>query len=158
MRAHTARCVQDDLAGTEYHEVWERLPESVGDTYAVRLQSVGGPPRLAFLVVVGDCFAFVADRVAPLAAAPDGICSTAAAVAALPTLAAKRDALSLEASYGRVAASPAGAAWRIETSVLPARAGQCLFGPEVTREALRAGAVITAGEFCPPGGWLVLPD
>ena len=161
-----SHAAQDDLDGTAYHEVWERLPESVGDSYAVLLQSAGGPHRTAFLVVTGDCFAFVADRLTPLAAAPGSSDNsggpssnaTAAAVAALPTLEAKRDALSFEASYGRVAASSAGKAWRIETSVLPMRAGQSLFGPEVTRETLRAGAVVTAGEFCPPGGWVVLPE
>ena len=141
------------------------MPESVGDSYAVRLQSAGGPHRAAFLIVTGDCFAFVADRLTPLAAASGSGNSggpsnnaTVAAIAALPSLEAKREALSFEASYGRVAASSAGKAWRIETSVLPMRAGQSLFGPEVTRETLRAGAVVTAGEFCPPGGWVVLPE
>ena len=157
---------QDDPDGVEYHEVWQRLPESVGEAWAFQLlgSGSGASPRRAFLAVAGDCFVFVADRRTPLAPAPgdDALgrnSRAAAAIAALPELSARREALSFEASYGRVAASPDGAlpAWRIETSVLPGRAGQALLPADATRASLQAaadsGAALDIGAFSPPGGW-----
>jgi hypothetical protein len=167
--------------GVEYHEVWERLPESRGACWALRLTAAEGgtggadasapPPRRAFLMVAGDCFMFVADRVAeapplPRIAAADGALSAserlAAALAALPSLAEQRLALSFESSYGRVAAREGAPAWRIELSTLPGRAGATLLPPATPSggadellAALRAelGGTLRAGAFPPPGGW-----
>jgi hypothetical protein len=169
--------------GVEYHEVWERLPESRGACWALRLTAAGDgtggadasapPPRRAFLMVAGDCFMFVADRVAeapPLprvAAADDGASlpaseRLAAALAALPSLAEQRLALSFESSYGRVAAREGRPAWRIELSTLPGRAGATLLPPSMPSggadellASLRAApdGTLRAGAFPPPGGW-----
>ena len=152
--------------------MWQRLPESVGEAWAFQLLgsgSNGAAPRRAFLAVAGDCFIFVADRRTPLVPAPgdDALgrnSRAAAAIAALPELSARREALSFEASYGRVAASPDGAlpAWRIETSVLPGRAGQVLLPADATRASLQAaadsGAALDIGAFSPPGGWRLLSE
>ena len=144
---------EDDLDGVEYHEVWERLPESAGDSFGFQL--VGDDGRSGILVVCGDCFLFTADRLQPLAAALE----------ALPDLAARRAALTLEGSYGRVAAAGGAQAWRIETSTLPGRAGQCLFHEpgcttDALRSAARAGKKLSFGTYPPPGGWALkqVPD
>lgn len=179
---HSEKVYEDDVDGVEYHEVWERLPESKGDAWALRLSSSSAAaeepqhrPRAGFLLVAGDCFMFVADRVgAPLAAvAADGAfsetCRLGAALDALPTLQAKREALSFEASYGRVAPGGDGApAWRIELSTLPGRAGAALLPPGAPTtggvDALLAwvaaepGGKLHSGEFAPPGGWVVERD
>jgi 3-hydroxybutyrate dehydrogenase len=159
---------EDDAEGVEYHEVWERLPESVGHSYGVQL--TGDDGRTGILVVCGDCFLLTADRLKPLAQATNPGQRNSlleAALEALPDIAARRTALTLEGSYGRVApdAASGAKAWRIETSTLPGRAGQCLFDEpgfttEALRSAARAGKRLSFGVYPPPGGWSLklVPD
>ena len=159
---------EDDPDGVEYHEVWERLPESAGDSYGFQL--TGDDGRTGILVVCGDCFLFTADRLKPLAQATDAGQRNSlveAALEALPDIAARRTALTLEGSYGRLAPNAVGdaKAWRIETSTLPGRAGHCLFDePGITTDALlsaaKAGKRLSFGVYPPPGGWSLklVPD
>ncbi len=157
------------MEGVEYHEVWERVPESVGPCWALRLRDGdGAAPRLAFLLVAGDCFMFVADRPrgVQLPAVPSAEALSASrlaeALAALLSLDDKRAALQFEASFGRVAAGEAAPAWRIELSTLPGRAGGVLLPPgsatgcDALLEA--AGATLAVGAYAPPGGWHVTRD
>ena len=71
-------------------------------------------------------------------------------------LSEQRQALQYELSYGQLAGE-ADASWHIMHSTLPGRAGSSLLGPEVTGQTLRslaaAGSKLTAGVFCPSGGW-----
>jgi hypothetical protein len=177
-----------------YHEVWERLPESVGPAWALRLSAEGAaataattaaacasPPRLAFLLVSGDYFMFVADRPAdapplPPVSSDDALCASrlATALDALPHVAHKRLALAFEASFGRLASARAAGddgadvapAWRIQLSTLPGRVGAALLpaGTPTTCDELLAviaaapGGTLAAGEFSPPGGWAAKRD
>jgi 3-hydroxybutyrate dehydrogenase len=154
---------EDDLDGDTYHEVWERLPESVGPCVGFSLKGDDG--RIGVLVICGDCFLFSADRTKPLVRPMDNNTDDVAvrnlrfdaALDALPDLQAKRAALTLEGSYGRMAADNGSKAWRIETSTIPGREGQTLFDAAVTVDSLRAAAKantrLSFGAFPPAGGW-----
>lgn len=109
---------EDDVDLLKYHEVWERLPESVGPTWALRLNAGS---HEGFLLVAGDCFMFVASRDgAPLpAVGSDDVLSTSrlATLFSSATLEEKRAICSFEASFGHVD----GGVWRIEISTIPER-------------------------------------
>lgn len=172
--ASTDKLYEDDLAGREYHEVWEREEASRGAAWAFRLEASDAPQRKGFLCVTGDCFMFVADREKPLAkldsepVPPPGCTSSvtplrlAAAMAREKSLAGKQGVMGCEASYGRVSPGEDGSPpWRIELSTLPSRAGQRLLpvdAPRGPEEMVReyAGGV-RMGAFPPDGGWRLLP-
>jgi len=137
------KVLEDGLDGS-YHEVWERLPESVGRNRGTWLLGTDG--RQGCLLLAGDCFLFAAGRRQPLAHAP--------------SLAALFDSdnpelLDFELSFGRHqgGATP----WRIELSTLPARIGAQLLPGEADPdhpELLRDAHWLTALGATPPvGGW-----
>ena len=162
--------------------MWERLPESVGAAWALRLTSAaaGHAHRRAFLLVAGDCFLFCADRTGePLPTVPGDAVLDSRLAAALRTLRVSNDddnsatssaatwhALSFESCYGRVRRGADGApAWRIELSTLPWRVGSALFGDDVPTEGGAAALLdhfgdghISVGSFPPPGGWACALD
>lgn len=64
------RIVEDGL-DSSYREVWQRLPDSIGETIALRFMEVGpldscAPPRKGYLLTSGDYFMFARDRAAVL--------------------------------------------------------------------------------------------
>lgn len=150
---------EDDVDSLEYHEVWERLPESVGPTWALRLNAGS---HEGFLLVAGDCFMFVASRDgAPLpAVGSDDVLSTSrlATLFSSATLEEKRAICSFEASFGHVD----GGAWRIEISTIPERVGASLLEGKIaagaSADALLAAAPLHIGAFPPPGGWAAKRD
>ena len=143
MRFETpARLLEDGLDGS-YHEVWERLPESLGRNWGTWLRGADG--RQGCLLLAGDCFLFAADRA-----------RTPPARASLAEL-AEADAgwLDFELSFGRHdgGATP----WRIELSTLPARVGQALLpaaaDPDRPAELFGCSAFAQLGALPPAGGW-----
>ena len=136
--------LEDGLDGS-YHEVWERLPESLGGNWGTWLRADDG--RQGCLLLAGDCFLFAAGRRQALPQAPD-----------LGTLlAASGDAelLNFELSFGRhqQGATP----WRIALSTLPGRAGQALLPASVAPAgldlALDDGLLAMLGAQPPATGW-----
>jgi hypothetical protein len=97
----------------DYHETWQRLPESVGPT-AAWISAATALSRL--LLVAGDCFFLVRPRKRPL---PRGRSLAA-------TLQDGPDCLDFELSFGRIRG--AGSAWRILHSTLPWREGASVEG------------------------------
>lgn len=139
------RVLEDGLDGS-YHEVWERLPESLGRNWGTWLAAYDG--RQGCLLVAGDCFLFAASRAAALPAAPS--------LAHL--LESRGDAetlLDFELSFGRhyQGAQP----WRIERSTLPERVGQALLparvDPDQPAQLLDAATLAHLGDTPPLGGW-----
>ncbi|WP_231709024.1 hypothetical protein [Pseudomonas denitrificans (nom. rej.)] len=61
------KVLEDGLDGS-YHEVWERLPESLGRNRGTWL--LGADGRQGCLLLAGDCFLFAAGRRLPLPHAP----------------------------------------------------------------------------------------
>jgi hypothetical protein len=100
----------------EYFEIWERLPQSEGDTAMIDLTSPPHPRTL--LLRSGEFVMHVRDRAASLPAAEN-----------FETLAASMDraqlteALNLEISFGRVQSEDT---WRIELSTLPWLEGRAM--------------------------------
>jgi hypothetical protein len=162
---HSEKVYEDDLDGTAYHEVWERLPDSRGSSWAFRLKADDNSQRLAYLLCAGDYFLFVADRAAGTLVPVPGVdlnradSRLAGALAAAPSLAAKRLVYSYEASFGRLAPGDDGEPpWRITHSTLPARVGERLLPVDAPREAAALLAEygsggLRMGSFGPEGGW-----
>ncbi len=136
--------LEDGLDGS-YHEVWERLPESIGRSWGTWLVAEDG--RQGCLLLAGDCFLFAAGRAQPLPAAES-------LNALLDSDNAER-LLAFELSFGRHqgGATP----WRIELSTLAGRAGQALLPPTLAPDALDVGLSPTLlaelGALPPPAGW-----
>lgn len=98
----------------EYFEIWERLPGSQGDTFALQT----GDDPLSLLLGAGDYVMAVRPRAAPLPVAPD-----LATFAAGKNGLVLREALDFELSFGRRIKPDA---WKIELSTLPWRQGRVL--------------------------------
>ncbi|MEO6696680.1 MAG: hypothetical protein ABIN45_01615 [Gammaproteobacteria bacterium] len=120
------RIVEDGLESS-YREVWQRLPDSTGETIALRFleeHSSGGlaVPRKGYLVASGDYFIFARDRAAALPRMP-----SLAALLEEPNLARDQiiDMLDFEISFGRRQCGRAP--WEIQLSTLPFREGRSLF-------------------------------
>jgi hypothetical protein len=111
--------LEDGLDGS-YHEVWERLPDSLGRNWGQWLQ--GNDGRQGCLLLAGDYFLFASGRAQALPPAAD-----------LTTLLAQqadsKALLDFELSFGRqhCAARP----WSIELSSRPERAGKTLLPAHV---------------------------
>lgn len=105
---------------TDYLEVWERLPQSVGGTAALELVTETGEPpsRPGWLLVAGDCFLYVRGRASPLPRAAD---LPSLVARAQPSRAQWLEWLDVEISFGHRSGP---APWRIEHSTLPFREGQ----------------------------------
>lgn len=148
MRFENTDCLLEDGLDGSYHEVWERLPESVGRNWGLWLRAADG--RQGCLLLAGDCFLFAA-----------GLPRTAPAGAELAALAAQDpDWLDFELSFGRHQGGLAP--WRIELSTLPGRIGAALLpaaaDPDRPAELLGASALTGLGAQPPAGGWKVAPD
>lgn len=143
--------------------MWERLPESLGPTWGLRLSADAGA-RSAFLLVAGDCFLFAADRpggAALTAVSSDDVLASSRLGSLLATdpalsasLDAKRGALRFEASHGRVAAG-----WVVELSTVPEQVGAQLgLGAGDMPDGLVAASPLALGAFPPEGGWTAVRD
>lgn len=139
--------LEDGLDGS-YHEVWERLPQSLGRNWGAWLVALDG--RQGCLLLAGDYFFFAAGRSVLLPAAPSlmSLLASADAPAAL---------LDVELSFGRHlgGAKP----WRIELSTLPERIGQVLLpaaiDPDQPDQLLSPAVLASLGDMPPQGGWQV---
>ncbi|CDF83516.1 hypothetical protein PKB_2169 [Pseudomonas knackmussii B13] len=148
MRFENSEYLLEDGLDGSYHEVWERLPESVGRNWGSWLRSADG--RQGCLLLAGDCFLFAA-----------GLPRTAPAGADLAELAAQDPGwLDFELSFGRHHGGLTP--WRIELSTLPARIGAALLpaeaDPDRPAELLGAAGLARLGAQPPAGGWKVAPD
>lgn len=126
MAFNADRIVEDGLESS-YREVWQRLPDSTGETIALRFleeHASGGlaVPRKGYLVASGDYFIFVRNRVAPL---PES--SSLALLLEVPALTQDQiiAMLDCEISFGRHVGGCM--LWEIQLSTLPFREGQALF-------------------------------
>ncbi len=139
------RVLEDGLDGS-YHEVWERLPESLGRNWGTWLSSDDG--RQGCLLLAGDCFLFAAGRATALPAAPS-LAALLAGGAEAGTL------LDFELSFGRHCQGTQP--WRIALSTLPERVGQALLpsriDPDQPAQLLDAETLGHLGATPPQGGW-----
>ncbi|MEW5696969.1 MULTISPECIES: hypothetical protein [Pseudomonas] len=139
--------LEDGLDGS-YHEVWERLPQSLGRNWGGWLTALDG--RQGCLLLAGDYFFFAAGRAPALPAAESlmVLLTCADAPAAL---------LDFELSFGRHqgGAQP----WRIELSTLPERIGETLLpaniDPDQPGQLLTPAVLSCLGGMPPLGGWKV---
>ncbi|MGC4012777.1 MAG: hypothetical protein QM805_29735 [Pseudomonas sp.] len=137
------KVLEDGLDGS-YHEVWERLPESIGRNRGTWLSAADG--RQGCLLLAGDCFLFAAGRREPL---PMADSLTALLANDIPEL------LDFELSFGRhqSGATP----WQIELSTLPARIGAALLpadaDPDHPDLLSNAHWLNGLGATPPAGGW-----
>lgn len=148
MRFSNADCVLEDGLDGSYHEVWERLPESLGRNVGLWLVAPDG--RQGCLLLAGDCFVFVAGRPKPLAPA-------ASLLALLEQGTCPEMLLECEWSFGwhRNGQTP----WLIALSTVPQRVGECLLPGQVSpddNEQLRAAVSLEPLGHVPPiGGWRI---
>ncbi|MBF7728767.1 hypothetical protein [Pseudomonas sp. N040] len=137
--------LEDGLDGS-YHEVWERLPDSLGRNWGQWLQAADG--RQGCLLLAGDYFLFAAGRTLALPHADSLQALLAQASGPAPLL-------DFELSFGRH--RHGRQPWRIELSTLPGRAGQALLAAGIDPDQsarLRSAAVLsTLGGRPPAGGW-----
>ncbi len=142
---NSERVLEDGLDGS-YHEVWERLPDSIGRNWGLWLVAADG--RQGCLLLAGDYFVFAASRHKPLPPA-----------ASLPTLleagACPIHLLECELSFGRHHHSKQP--WQIELSTIPERIGQALLpasiDPDHVEQLCAADTLAQLGHVLPMGGW-----
>lgn len=136
----------EDGLDDSYHEVWERLPESLGRNWGQWLASADG--RQGCLLLAGDYFLFAASRsqILPADTSLAELLADGADGAAL---------LDFELSFGRQqhGAQP----WQIVLSTLPGRAGQALLPAHINPDSpsqLRDPETLAGLGAAPvPGGW-----
>lgn len=121
----------------EYLEVWQRMPDSVGENAALELASEDGrtPARRTWLLVAGDWFAYVRARAEAL---PPAASFSELIATQRPTRERLIEWLDFEIGLGR---RSGGHAWRIAHSTLPFREGTALFpngAPERVADGLSA--------------------
>jgi len=139
-------CVLEDGLDDSYHEVWERLPHSIGRNWGTWLEAADG--RQGCLLLAGDCFMFVASRAAPLPAA-----SSLAEL--LDGEANPAPLLACELSFGRhqYGRRP----WHIELSTIPQRVGAMLLpaivDPDHAEQLCAADTLALLGHEPPLSGW-----
>jgi hypothetical protein len=146
MQFERADYLIEDGLDDSYHEVWERLPDSLGRNWGQWLHADDG--RQGCLLLAGDYFLFAASRSQPLAPAK----SLQALLAAGSDSAALLD---FELSFGRQhrGVKP----WSIELSTLPGRAGQALLpvsiNPDLPEQLTCPEVLALLGATPPVGGW-----
>ncbi|MDD0842415.1 hypothetical protein [Pseudomonas sp. Gutcm_11s] len=145
MRFERADYLLEDGLDGSYHEVWERLPESLGRNWGTWLAAEDG--RQGCLLLAGDCFLFAAGR--PQALPP------AESLSALLEGGDAEALLAFELSFGRHQGGRTP--WAIELSTLAGRAGQALLPATLAPDALDAdlspALLAELGALPPPGGW-----
>ena len=114
-------------SASNYAEVWEQLPESRGTTYAFRfvekiLARSPEQSQAGMLVVSGDYFSFIRDRLTtlPTALSLDNLLSEASS-----DRQRLYELMDFEISFGRIAKG--NMPWEIQLSTLPFREGKQLF-------------------------------
>jgi len=143
--ASSERVLEDGLDGG-YHEVWERLPDSIGSNWGVWLGAAEQPERQGCLLVAGAYFLFAAARsiVQPVGGRLADHLRSADA----------QSLLAFELSFGTITDG-----WTITHSTLPGRAGQRLHTAEVdARQVLPATVIAGLGAYAPVGGWHLTSD
>ncbi len=139
--------LEDGLDGS-YHEVWERLPESLGRNWGTWLVALDG--RQGCLLLAGDYFLFAASRPQPLAAGESLLARLERGVPAAPLL-------DFELSFGchQQGRQP----WIIALSTLAERIGQALLpatlDPDQPEQLLSPAVLASLGATPPLGGWQV---
>lgn len=123
----TGNRILETGTASNYAEIWERLPDSLGMHYAFRFEETNlerspAQPQTGILVVTGDYFIFARDRVSalPTSATLDRILSEAT-----PDQLNLYELMDFEISFGRVAKG--NIPWEIQLSTLPFREGEPLF-------------------------------
>ncbi|WP_097461035.1 hypothetical protein [Mangrovitalea sediminis] len=141
--------VHERALDDSYLEVWQRLPDSRGETQAQWLRAADKPERHACLLLAGDYFLFAADRPEPLS---PGVSLETRLSVVDPSHSEKL--LAFELSFGRI--REGSRPWRIDLSSLPGRAGQALVSPEPCADLSRWPCEVweTLGVYPPKGGWL----
>lgn len=146
MRFERDDCVLEDGLDASYHEVWERLPESLGRNWGVWLVAADG--RQGCLLLAGDCFVFVAGRPKPLAPA-------SSLLALLEAGSSPLQLLECELSFGwhHEGKQP----WQIALSTIPERIGQALLpaslSPDDSTQLCSVQTLEQLGHLPPIGGW-----
>ncbi|HEY0288756.1 MAG TPA: hypothetical protein VGC62_17400 [Pseudomonas sp.] len=140
------RVIEDGLDGS-YHEIWERLPGSVGINDGLWLKAADGSARQGCLLVAGEYFLFAAER--PVAQPWGGHLSTALELA---DPLEQQALLAFELSFGLIAQG-----WTITHSTLPGRTGQTLL--HSTCDAISLSCIDDAtlaqlGVYPPEAGWV----
>jgi hypothetical protein len=107
--------LQEHGIDAQYHETWQRLPGSVGPSFAWRRVD---PGPMELLLIAQGYFLYVRDRPQPITGAPNLRSLLAQTPASAPQL------LDLELSFGQRSAASTG--WLISGSTLPWREGQTL--------------------------------
>lgn len=139
--------LREEGLDSSYHEIWERLPASVGRNQGVWLTSCDG--RQGCLVIAGDYFLFAAGRTQSLPAGES--------LQALLGSGADESVLDFELSLGRhqLGTNP----WQIELSTLPKRAGQVLLPAQIDPDSLLKGLspqlLSHLGAYPPAQPWVV---
>lgn len=140
----------EDGLDQSYHEVWQRLPDSLGRNWGSWLRAADG--RQGCLLLAGDYFLFAAGRSFELAPAES--------LAALLSNAAEPSALlAFELSFGSHVGGQEP--WTIRHSTLPAQVGQHLLpsslNPDQPDQLLAAETLCSLGAQPPAGGWQECP-
>lgn len=140
---NSEKVLEDGLDGS-YHEVWERLPESIGRNRGTWLSAADC--RQGCLLLAGDCFLFAAGRRQAL---PMADSLTALLESDHPEL------LDFELSFGHHHGGETP--WKIELSTLPARIGADLLpataDPDHPELLSNATWLNSLGATSPAGGW-----
>jgi hypothetical protein len=140
----------EDALDDSYHEVWERLPDSLGRNWGSWLNAADG--RQGCLLLAGDYFLFAAGRSIELAPAES-------LAALLSNAAAPDELLAFELSFGSHGGGQEP--WTIHYSTLPAQVGQHLLSssldPDQPDQLLAAETLCGLGAQPPAGGWQVCP-
>jgi hypothetical protein len=149
MRFETADRIVEEGLDSSYHEVWERLPASVGTNDGLWLRAADGSARQGCLLVAGAYFLFAAERPIPLP--PGGHLGA-------PVTAADNDRqcalLSFELSFGLI-----DPGWTITHSTLPGRIGKALLPSDsgaVSLSTMRDTDLARLGVFPPADGWMAV--
>ncbi|MEN0105360.1 MAG: hypothetical protein AAGC84_02935 [Pseudomonas sp.] len=146
MRFVNSECVLEDGLDGSYHEVWERLPDSLGRNWGEWLVAADG--RQGCLLLAGDYFMFAASRHKPLPAADSLL--TLLDAGTCPTL-----LLECELSFGRH--HQGQQPWQIELSTIPERIGQALLpasiDPDHVEQLCAADTLALLGHVPALGGW-----
>lgn len=143
--ATSERVLEDGLDGS-YHEVWQRLPDSIGRNWGQWLVAADG--RQGCLLLAGDYFVFAASRHKPLPLADSLL--TLLEEGACPV-----HLLECELSFGRhhFGKQP----WQIELSTITERIGQALLpatiDPDHVEQLCAADTLELLGHVLPIGGW-----
>jgi hypothetical protein len=145
--AHADYLLEDGL-DYSYHEVWERLPDSLGRNWGTWLAAADG--HQGCLLLAGDYFLFVASRAAPLHAG-----SSLAEL--LDDRSNCSQLLDCELSFGRHHRGVRP--WQIELSTMPVRIGRALLpasiSPDQPAQLCAPGNLTLLGHVPPEGGWQV---